>query len=310
MATIGWYGPLIDLSEAASHTGHFVQVVVFVHKTIPVQYKSSSTGGKVIRTDIQVGDDTRRYFAVSIWQKHMESLLKAGSIVLLHNVKVTRYGDVVEARTVQQSSLQCLVDTYESIPSEGVDNLIKACHIGIATKEKLKKVITWVLRVEPILDKHAFHTSKRNPKTANWKFPEQTQKKEHLSLLEVSNIKDACTVSLFASVGEMFLPVTNMYLSEFTDERMFIRSRIFTSDYRNLVEDLICTGCQLCGAPLNSEFGSRIEQEAVPLYCGKSSNRLHVVSLIYRPFVSTDPFCRHPYKYCMICSYPEVIQES
>ena len=48
------------------------------------QYKTSS-GGNVIRTDIQVGDDTRRYFPVSIWLKHTESLLQAGSIVLLHS---------------------------------------------------------------------------------------------------------------------------------------------------------------------------------------------------------------------------------
>lgn len=33
-------------------------------------------------------------------------------------------------------------------------------NIGIVTKEKLKKVIAWVLRVEPILDKHVLHNSK------------------------------------------------------------------------------------------------------------------------------------------------------
>ena len=49
-----------------------------------MQYKTSG-GGKVIRTDIQVGDDTRRYFPVSIWQKQMESMLKPGNIILLQS---------------------------------------------------------------------------------------------------------------------------------------------------------------------------------------------------------------------------------
>lgn len=48
------------------------------------QYKTSK-GGNVIRTDIQVGDDTLRYFPVSIWKKQMESILKPGNIVLLQS---------------------------------------------------------------------------------------------------------------------------------------------------------------------------------------------------------------------------------
>nr|GEZ06402.1 hypothetical protein [Tanacetum cinerariifolium] len=167
----------------------------------------------------------------------------------------------------------------------GANNLMKVHHTGIATKEKLKKVIAWVLRVEPILDKRVSHNFKRNQKSANWKFPEETQNKDCLSLLEVSHLNDSCNASFLASVGEMFLPIANVNLPDVDEERMFIRSRICSSTYENLAEDLICTGCQLCGAPLNSEFGSRIEQETVPLYCWNSSNRLHVVSLIYRPFL-------------------------
>lgn len=40
------------------------------------------------------------------------------------DVKVTQYGDVVEARTVQQSSIQCLVDSYEEIHSKGFEPLL------------------------------------------------------------------------------------------------------------------------------------------------------------------------------------------
>lgn len=51
---IGWYGPLIDLSKAASHIGDYVQLLVFVHRTTPVQYKMAKGGREVIRTDIQM----------------------------------------------------------------------------------------------------------------------------------------------------------------------------------------------------------------------------------------------------------------
>ena len=41
-------------------------------------------------------------------------------VVLCIDVMVTRFGDVVEARTVQCSSLQCLVHPYELIFSKGI----------------------------------------------------------------------------------------------------------------------------------------------------------------------------------------------
>ena len=37
MAGMGWYGPLIDLSRASSHVGDYVQLLVFVHKSTPIQ---------------------------------------------------------------------------------------------------------------------------------------------------------------------------------------------------------------------------------------------------------------------------------
>ena len=38
---MGWLGPLIDLSAAASHGGDFVQLLVFVHRSNPVQVSLS-----------------------------------------------------------------------------------------------------------------------------------------------------------------------------------------------------------------------------------------------------------------------------
>lgn len=49
-STIGWYGPLIDLSEAASHVGDFVvQLIVFVHCSTPVQVSLSLYSIFIIR---------------------------------------------------------------------------------------------------------------------------------------------------------------------------------------------------------------------------------------------------------------------
>lgn len=118
MAAIGWYGPLIDLSQAASHRGDYVQLLVFVHTCRPIQvrpslslshlsatisspiqlflllqkHKSSNANEReppISRTDIHVGDDTRSYFSVSIWNKHMGSMISAGDIVLLQSKNPT-----------------------------------------------------------------------------------------------------------------------------------------------------------------------------------------------------------------------------
>jgi len=85
-SVFGWYGPLIDLSTASRHIGEFVQLLVFVHRCFPVQFKSSKTGRELTRTDIQVGDETTPYFGVSLWQTQMASLVSAGDVLLLQSI--------------------------------------------------------------------------------------------------------------------------------------------------------------------------------------------------------------------------------
>ncbi|GAB2271547.1 hypothetical protein Dimus_006380 [Dionaea muscipula] len=63
---------------------------------------------------------------------------------------------------------------------------------------------------------------------------------------------------------------------------MFI-SRRLVNQRDGLVEDMICIRCQLCGSPLGFESAS--EEKGGPLYCEKSSNHLHSVGSIYRPFM-------------------------
>ncbi|KAH7567895.1 hypothetical protein ACOSP7_009870 [Xanthoceras sorbifolium] len=282
-SAIGWYGPLIDLSRAASHVGDLVQLIVFVHRSTPFQYKLSK-GGEAVRTDIHVGDDTRPFFCVSLWQKQMGLTAIAGDVILLQNVKLIKFGDVVEAKTVQYSSLQCLIHPYESLMSKGIDELLVGCQVGKTTKEKLSKVIEWVQR-----SKSAFRielpSSQKRQLSRNWNVPEERKSRDCFSLSEVTRLTNSCKATFNASVGEIFLPITWRQLGEFENEKMFISRRLFKLVDKDLVEDLVCTGCQLCGSPLDLGCGSTLERNSVPLHCDRSSNRLHVVNFIYRPFM-------------------------
>lgn len=49
-----------------------------------LQYKLPK-GGAAIRTDIQVGDDTRSFFSVSLWQKQMGQMAISGNVILLQS---------------------------------------------------------------------------------------------------------------------------------------------------------------------------------------------------------------------------------
>ncbi|PIM99010.1 hypothetical protein CDL12_28496 [Handroanthus impetiginosus] len=96
--------------------------------------------------DILVGDETRSYFPVTIWQSQMGSQVFAGHVFLLQNLKITRFGDVVEARALHCSSLQCLLHPNDFASFKGLDELIAECRIGITARDKLQKVVGWLQR--------------------------------------------------------------------------------------------------------------------------------------------------------------------
>ncbi|XP_057973662.1 uncharacterized protein LOC131161719 [Malania oleifera] len=284
MAAIGWYGPLIDLSSAASHIGDYVQLLDFVHRSTPVQYKLSK-GGASIRTDIQVCDDTRPFFSISLWQKQMGSMVFAGDVILLQNARITKFHDVVEARTVHCSSLLCLVHPYESLMTKGVDDLLKDCRVGATTREKLKKVIEWAQRAGSIPNTVELDSYQKRQWKRNWKDHEERKSQDCFSLSGLSNLTNSCKATFYGSIGEIFLPITWRILAEYEEEKMFISRRLYEIGDDSLAEDIICTGCQLCGSPLDLDSGSTSKPNSVPFYCHSSSNRLHKISLIYRPFM-------------------------
>ncbi|BBG95654.1 hypothetical protein Prudu_004258 [Prunus dulcis] len=255
-SVIGWYGPLIDLSKAALHVGDYVQLVVFVHRTTPLQYKLSKCG-EVIRTDIQVGDETRPFFSVSLWQKPIASMAVAGDVVLLQNVKITKYGDVVEARTHHYSSLQCLLHPYDSILAKGVNDLIEECRVGIATKEKLRKVVEWVKKSNTT---HEFHGCQlqEGQFSRNWKLPEERkQPKDCFSLSQLSRLPILARPSSMHPLLKFFCRLPCHLL-------LNVRALWF---------------------PLELDSENMFKQNGVALYCSESLNRLHVISLIYKPFM-------------------------
>ncbi|KAI9097471.1 hypothetical protein K1719_025242 [Acacia pycnantha] len=278
-SALGWYGPLIDLSRASSHIGDFVQLLLFVHRSTPLQCKSSK-GRYLIRTDIQVGDDTRPYFGVSVWQKSMGSMISVGDVILLQNVKIVKFGDIVEARTVQWSSLLCLIHRYKLLISKDIEELVAGCRVGITTKDKLRKVIKWVQKSRPnICNENSNQQTGHLPK--NWKVLEEQIPTDFFSLSEVSQLTSSCSALVSAFIGEIFLQVSTRDLGDTEKEKIFLSRRVYKPGDNNLAEDLICTGCQLCGSPMGTEY----DQNAIPLICSKSSSRLHAVCLIYRPFM-------------------------
>ncbi|XP_050365874.1 uncharacterized protein LOC126784454 [Argentina anserina] len=281
-SAIGWYGPLIDLSKAALHIGDFVQLVVFIHRITPLQYKLSN-GGEVIRTDIQVGDETRPFFSVSLWQKQMASTAVYGDVVLLQNVKVVKYRDVVEAKTVTQSSLHRLLHPYDSVLTKGADELIEGCRVGVVVKEKLRKVVEWVKKS----DVSRLHSSRLQQRQfpRNWKLPEESEKFEDCySISQLSRLTNSCKAVFDASVAEIFMPLAECESSG-DKEDMFVSRRLTKRGDPGLVRHLICTGCRMCGLPLEVNSGNTSKQNAAALICSESSDRHHVISLIYRPFM-------------------------
>ncbi|XP_027368367.1 uncharacterized protein LOC113874340 [Abrus precatorius] len=278
----GWYGPLIDLSTASSHIGDFVQLLVFVHRSFSVQVSHSSKRARdLTRTHIQVGDDTMPYFVVSLWQKHMGSMVAAGDVVLLQNFKIAKYGDVVEARTLQWSSLLCLVHPYESLVSKAVEELIIGCRIGTITKDKLRRVIKWVQQSRSTICNIKLQSNQQiEHLPRNWTLHEETKPMDCFSLMEVSQLTTSCKAIVCASIGEI-VPLLTTWTSVDAMKEIFLSKRFHGTEDKKLVDDFLCTGCQLCGSPLDSKH----EKSAIPLICSKSSSRLHSVCLIYRPFM-------------------------
>ncbi|XP_074587819.1 uncharacterized protein LOC141843662 isoform X1 [Curcuma longa] len=287
MAAIGWYGPLIDLARVVSHVDDLVQLLIFVRDSQPVviQKSNTSNGGTLLKTKLQVSDDTRSFFSVSVWPKHMGSVIAAGDVVLLQNVKIIKYRDALEATTVQVSLLHVLLHSRELHAFEGVEEWqpnIKLL-IGNTTREKLKRVVDWVRHTESALQhvQHLDSSHRLKREAINWKVHEENVTQSCSSISEVSIISNSCNVIFHALAQEILLPAT--WISTGVEDIILsYKSLIKTVDSKTL-EFLIGTGCRLCGIPIASR--NSMDVNRIPLYCQNSSDYVHKVCKIYRPFM-------------------------
>jgi len=117
-AVVSWYGPLIDLSEAASHVGGFVQLLAVVRRILPHQVHNAATGRTYQKTIVEVGDDTRSSFSVSLWSSKHNSTIIAGDVLLLQNIKIVQFRNGLEGRASQMSSVQVLLNSKDLLNPE------------------------------------------------------------------------------------------------------------------------------------------------------------------------------------------------
>ncbi|KAK4363459.1 hypothetical protein RND71_018700 [Anisodus tanguticus] len=161
------------------------------------------------------------------------------------------------------------------------DALTRSCRIGMAAKDKLQKIVTW-------LQQGAAVELKNHQASINWKAHEETKSQDCISLKDLSDLPDSCKATLYASVSEVFLPITWRHLPESDVESMFISKRLYVHSDCNVADDLITAGCHLCAAVslwLMVFNSSGSIKSALSLYCQESSNHLHAVSMIYRSFM-------------------------
>uniref|UniRef100_A0A453C397 OB domain-containing protein n=2 Tax=Aegilops tauschii subsp. strangulata TaxID=200361 RepID=A0A453C397_AEGTS len=119
-AVVSWYGPLIDLSAAAGHVGGFVQLLASVRRVLPHQEQNAATGRTYHRVILEVGDDTRSSFSVSLWSNTTSSTIIAGDVLLLQNIKIVEFRNGLEGRAAQMSAVQILMNSKDLVQSEGM----------------------------------------------------------------------------------------------------------------------------------------------------------------------------------------------
>ncbi|KAJ6833825.1 uncharacterized protein M6B38_339010 [Iris pallida] len=279
-AIIGWYGPLIDLAKASSHLDDFVQLIVFVRSIQPVHKDNAPTGRSLLKTNIEVGDDTRSYFSISLWQKHMGSMVVAGDIILLQNIKIVSNRNVLEAATNHISTLLVLVHSYEISSYKEFHELASHCHVGETTKAKLRRVVDWVQRTESAFQQiqNVDSGQRKGQSVNNWKAYEGKKSRNCLSISEALCFTNSCIVNIDACIREIVLP--SIFGSDEVDKEPSVSKRLFMMAKKDVVKDFICKGCKLCGSPI----GLRSQSE-FPLRCEKNSKQLHEICLIYRPFL-------------------------
>ncbi|ONM17049.1 hypothetical protein ZEAMMB73_Zm00001d003495 [Zea mays] len=278
-AVVSWYGPLIDLSAAASHVGGFVQLLAVVRRLLPHQEQNAATGRTYQRTIAEVGDDTRSSFSVSLWSSKHNSTIIAGDVLLLQNIKIVQFRNGLEGRASQMSSVQVLLNSKDLLDTEpeGICELISSCKVGNATKSKLRKVAEWIIHTKCALGE-SHHQMQVVSK--NWKLAKENESAHFLSISELISQRKLCNINIYACIGKMVLvssPTSPLKVNlSVIDRRSF-------KEHSDIVRDLVTAGCKLCGSPLYHK--NLHEENTFALDCPNNPKYLHVPGQIYRPFL-------------------------
>nr|AGT16459.1 hypothetical protein SHCRBa_163_G19_R_180 [Saccharum hybrid cultivar R570] len=203
-AVVSWYGPLIDLSAAASHVGGFVQLLAVVRRILPHQVHNAATGRTYQKTIVEVGDDTRSSFSVSLWSSKHNSTIIAGDVLLLQNIKIVQFRNGLEGRASQMSSVQVLLNSKDLLnpEPEGIHELISSCKVGNTTKSKLRRVAEWTIRTKGAL---AENHHQLQVVSKNWKQTKENESTDFLSISELLSQRKLCNINIYACIGKMVL---------------------------------------------------------------------------------------------------------
>ncbi|KAF8714906.1 hypothetical protein HU200_027442 [Digitaria exilis] len=275
-AAVSWYGPLIDLSAAASHVGGFVQLLVAVRRVLPHQEQNAATGRTYQKTIVEVGDDTRSSFCVSLWSSKHSSCIIAGDVLLMQNIKIVEFRNGLEGRASQLSAVQVLLNSKDLTSAEGLGELVTRCKVGDATKSKLRRVAEWTLCTKRALGES---NQQVQAMTKNWT---ESKEKESADLLCVSGLfsqKKLCNMSVYACIAKMVVvssPASHL-------GQLSVVDKLSLKANNDIVRDFITTGCKLCGSPL---YHKNLHGEnTFAIDCPNNPKYLHVPGQIYKPFM-------------------------
>ncbi|KAF8703290.1 hypothetical protein HU200_032082 [Digitaria exilis] len=276
-AAVSWYGPLIDLSAAASHVGGFVQLLAAVRRVLPHQEQNAATGRTYQKTIVEVGDDTRSSFCASLWSSKHNSCIVAGDVLLMQNIKIVEFRNGLEGRASQISAVQVLLNSKDLMNTEALGELVASCKVGDATKSKLRRVAEWTL-----CTKRALGESNQQVKAMakNWT---EAKEKESTDLLCVSGLfsqRKLCNMNVYACIAKIVLlsSPTSTHLGHLS-----VVDKHSMKAHIDIVRDFITTGCKLCGSPLHQK--NLHGESTFAIDCPNNPKYLHVLGQIYKPFM-------------------------
>jgi len=275
-AAVSWYGPLIDLSAAAGHVGGFVQLLAAVRRVLPHQELNAATGRTYQKTIVEVGDDSRSSFCVSLWSSKQSSGIIAGDILLMQNIKIVEFRNGLEGRASQISAVQVLFNSKDLTNPEGIGELITSCKVGDATKSKLRRVAEWTLHT-----KRALGESRQQLQviSKNWKETKEKESPDLLSISELFSQRKLCYLNVYACISKM-VPATSptSHLGHLS-----VIDKHSLKERNEIVRDFITAGCKLCGSPL---YHKNLHGENLStIDCPNNPKYLHVPGQIYKPFM-------------------------